>query len=288
MKNEDYLQPFVDYLTEEDKSPGTISGYEGDVKSFLKFLKKKAIKDIKTSDIQLYKEMLQTLDLSSFTINRKLVGIKQFIDFLNEHFGLAIVVRIKQEKIDEAYSLNDDELLSQTDYERLMMAVEDAGDIRTKAMFEAMYYSGMRVSEMLQMRRDHVENELRVIKDIKGKGSRKRPIYISNKLLDTLKEYLKVRKQPFSSTTNALFVGERGPVTRQTPHILMKKYAGIAGIELSKAHVHNFRHLFALRLVELGWPIQDIANYLGHKSIEVTKIYLTRPQSEYIEGINRL
>lgn len=111
---------------------------------------------------------------------------------------------------------------------------------------------------------------------------------MSDKLIKSLREYLEVRKQPFSSTTKALFVGERGPFTRQTVHSLMKKYAKAAGIEASKAHVHNLRHLFGLRLANQGVPIQDIAKFMGHTSIEVTKIYLEKPQSHYSNLIDQL
>lgn len=296
MKNEEYLTPFVEYLTEEGRSPGTISGYEADVRSFLKYIQKekKEIKNVKTTDIEAYKAMLGELKLSVNTINRKLVGIKRFISFLNERYGLAISVRVKQEDVEEQYSLNDEELLIEDDYERLMRAVEEAGDIRTKAMFETMYYTGMRVSEMLQLRVDHIEellqkeNGSKVIRGIKGKGKKHRPIFIKDSLLKTLAEYLSVRKKPYSIHTNALFVGERGPISRQTPHTLMKKYAEIAGIDKEKAHVHNLRHLFGLRLADQGVPIQEIAKYMGHSSIDVTKIYLEKPLSYYAERINQL
>lgn len=287
MKNTDYLEAFADYLTEEEKSPGTVSGYKSDVKSFLKFISKD-IKKIKRTDITEYKENLRKQGLKTLTINRKLVSVKQFFDFLNDRFELAISARVKQEKVQKQYSLKDEELLTEADYELLMTAVKTAGDIRAKAMFETMYYSGMRVSEMLQLRMDHVQSKKKIIEDIKGKGSKYRTIFISDKLMDTLNEYLDVRKQPYSSTTKALFVGERGPVTRQTAHHLIKKYAAQAGIESTKAHVHNFRHLFGLRLASKGVAIQDIAKYMGHTSIEVTKIYLERPQSYYSGLIDQL
>ncbi|WP_429822947.1 tyrosine-type recombinase/integrase, partial [Delftia tsuruhatensis] len=94
--------------------------------------------------------------------------------------------------------------------------------------------------------------------------------------------------QPFSSNTKLLFVGQRGPISRQTVHNDMKRYAAIAGIDLTKAHAHNLRHLFGLKLAAKGLPIQDIAKYMGHTSIEVTKIYLEKPQSYYADLIDQL
>lgn len=283
----DYLESFSDYLLEEEKATGTIEGYTLDIKDFLSFVKK-PIADIIRKDISAYKEHLRERKLTTLTINRKMVSIKQFIDFLNERFNLGVTAKIRQEKIQKQYSLNDEDLLSERDYVTIMDAVAAKNDVRTQAIFETMYYSGMRVSEALQLRLDHVQNELKVIDDIKGKGGKYRPIFISDKLMAMLKEYMEVRKQPFSSNTKLLFVGERGPVTRQTVHNDMKKYARLAGIEESKAHAHNLRHLFGLRLAAKGVPIEDIAKFMGHTSIEVTKIYLEKPQSHYANLIDQL
>lgn len=283
----DYLESFADYLKEEEKSDGTVEGYMGDVKDFIKFIGKD-VKKVKRTDVNEYKEHLRGRKLQTLSINRKLVSIKQFLDFLNDRFELGLSVRIKQEKVQKQYSLKDEDLLSQSDFEKLIKVVLDAGDLRMKAVFEAMYYSGMRVSEMLQLRKDHVEKGVKVIEDIKGKGGKYRPIFVSKKMLESLSEYLRVRKQPFSSNTKALFVGQRGPLSRQTVHNEMKRYAKLAGIEETKAHAHNLRHLFGLRLAEKGVPIQDIAKYMGHTSIEVTKIYLEKPQSYYAAQIDQL
>jgi integrase/recombinase XerD len=287
MKNPDYLEAFADYLTEEEKSPGTISGYTADAKEFLVFVKKD-IKKVKRTDVNEFKEHLRKKKLKTLSINRKLVGVKQFIDFVNDRFELAISARVKQEKVQKQYSLKDEELLTQEDYARLIEATKEAGDIRAQALFETMALSGMRISEALQLRVDHVQKGAKVIEDIKGKGSKYRPVFISDKLLVVLQAYLEVRKQPYSSTTKTLFVGERGPLTRQTAHHLIKKYAKAAGIEETKAHVHNLRHLFGLRLADQGVPIQDIAKFMGHTSIEVTKIYLEKPQSHYSNLIDQL
>ena len=287
MQNTDYLEAFTDYLVEEEKSKGTIEGYTLDVRDFLMFIDKN-LTDVARGDVNAYKDHLKGRKLQTLSINRKLVSVKQFVSFVNDRFELGLNLKIKQEKIQQQYSLKDEELLSEEDYQQLIKVVEAAGDLRTKGMLAAMYYSGMRVSEMLQLRVEHVENPKKVISDIKGKGGKFRDIYISDKLISILQAYLKVREQPFSSNTKALFVGQRGPTTRQTVHNSMKKYATLAGIPEEKAHAHNLRHLFGLRLAAKGVPIQDIAKYMGHTSIEVTKIYLEKPQSYYANMIDQL
>lgn len=285
MKNKDYLESFVDYLKEEEKSNGTVEGYTLDVKDFLAFIGKD-IKKVKRTEVNAYKQHLRDRKLKTQSINRKLVSVKQFFDFLNDRFEMGINAKVRQEKVQKQYSLKDDELLTEEDYEKLIAAVEEAGDIRTKALFNAMYYSGMRVSEMLQLRLEHVGRN--IVEDIKGKGGKYRDIYISNKLNDSMREYVAVRVQPFSSNTKALFVGQRGEISRQTVHNLMKSYAEKAGIDKNKAHAHNLRHLFGLRLAAKGVPIHDIAKYMGHTSIDVTKIYLEKTQSYYASLIDEL
>lgn len=287
MKNANYLEAFQDYLLEDEKSKGTIEGYLTDAREFIQFIKKDVSK-IQKDDTKAFKEHLKARKLMISTINRRLVGVKQFLDFLNDRFELGVNAKIKQEKVQQQYALKDDEILTEEDYQKLIDATEQTGDIRAKALFATMYYSGMRISETLQMRVDHVENNQKIIEDIKGKGGKYRDIYISDKLLEILHEYLKARKQPYSSNTKRLFVGERGPMTRQTADSLIKKYAKLAGIPRKKAHVHNLRHLFGLRLAEKGVPIQDIAKFMGHTSIEVTKIYLEKPQSHYANLIDQL
>lgn len=294
MKNNDYVKVFAEHLAEEDKSNLTISSYLTDVKGFLKFIKKD-IKKLKKDDVNSYKEDLRKRHLTTKTINRKLVGVKQFIEFLNDKYELGIAARIKQEKVQEQYSLKDEDLLTKADYNRLIEAVESAGDIRAKALFETMYYSGMRISEALQLRVDHVQKGLKVIEDIKGKGSKYRPIFITSKLQESLKAYLEVRKQPerpdlpknSPEHTKALFVGQKGPLTRETAHKMIKKYAKLAGIESSRAHVHNLRHLFGLQLAEKEKPIQDIAKYLGHSNMETTRVYVEKTISQYADALEQ-
>jgi integrase/recombinase XerD len=294
MKNVEYLEAFSSYLHEEDKSTHTINGYVSDVKDFMSFIKKD-LKKIKKNDVSAFKDHLRQRKCQVLTINRKLIGVKQFIDFINDRYELNVSVRVKQEKVQKQYSLNDEELLTQKDFELLIKTVEEAGDIRAKALFETMAYSGMRISEALQLRVDHLENGIEskviVINNIKGKGGKYRDIYLNEDLIKSLNEYLKVRKIPFSSTPNEhkeLFLGQRGPLTRKNADILIKKYAKLAGIEVSKAHVHNLRHLFGLNLAAEGMPIEEIAQLMGHASIDVTKIYLTKPQSYFKDRINNL
>jgi integrase/recombinase XerD len=87
MKKTDYLEAFADYLIEEEKSIGTVSGYKLEVKDFIYFFNKD-IKGVKRTDVTAYKEHLRDRKLKTVSINRKLVSIRQFIDFVNDRFEL--------------------------------------------------------------------------------------------------------------------------------------------------------------------------------------------------------
>lgn len=283
----EYIDRFIKYLEENDKSTGTIGVYKRSANRFIRFLAGEDLKDVTTNDIKRFKLHLRQEGLGVKSINLYLVGVKQFIDFVNEYFKISVVAKITQEKVQRQYSLKDDELMMDEDFQEILGVVTSEGDIRAQAIFETMYFSGMRVSEMLQLRVDHVG--LSVIDDIKGKGGKYRDIFISKKLQRTLQRYLKERKKNRNAKGCAqLFIGQRGPINRQTVHNLLKHYADLAGVQRSKAHAHNLRHLFGIRCAEKGLRIEEIAKFMGHTSTDITKLYLEKPQSHYVSKIDEL
>jgi integrase/recombinase XerD len=305
VKNIDYIESFKDYLEEQEKSAGTINGYTADIKRFFDYIDK-PIEKVNSKDLRDYKKHLKEFQyvckvdkvkkkLEIASINRKLVSVNRFIDFVNEHFKLEIYAKVKQEKKQKQYSLKDGDVLTEEEYHKFISEINKIDDtfmrLRNKAMFETMYYTGMRVSEMLKLRVDHVG--MPVIEDIEGKGGQYRDIFIPDELQEILKAYLEVRKQPnrpdlsrnSPDHTKALFVGQRGPITRQTVHNLFKQYAEIAGIPKEKAHAHNIRHLFGVYGSEV-YTIDVLAKLMGHRSIETTRIYTEKPQSYYLKQLN--
>lgn len=290
-----YLESFEDFLVEAERSEGTIGIYVRDAKEFMEFVKgdlqgidKKTLIRFKdhlkkqTVSVKANGEMKEKLvDLK--TVNRKLASLSKFIEFLNESFDFKITAKVKREKITEAYSFNDDELLTEVDYNKLIKAVVSNNDIRTKAMFETLYHTGMRVSEMLQLELQHIN--LRTIETIKGKGSKQRIIFMREDLHVVLNEYLEQRPKTHSTK---LFTGQRGAVNRQTVHNLLKKYAKLAGVEEKKAHAHNLRHLFCIRAAQKGFTIDEIAKLAGHEDTNTTRIYLEKPKSYYYNKINEM
>lgn len=282
MDNMEYLEGFVDWLKENEKSQNTIDSYTRDLKQFFEFYTKN-IMEIRREDIRAYKDYLRAKELNIKSINRKIVSLKQFIDFLNEQFNAGITVNIKPEKQQKQDYL--EEMLTKEEYQKMIKAAEKAGDLRAKAIFATLYYTGMRVSEMLQMQVDDIDKD-RI--EVKGKGSKYRYVFIPKKLKPILKAYAKVREDRHDTLFRPLFTGQRGPINRQTVHNIIKEYARAAGVKESKAHAHSFRHLFCLRLAEMGIDIDTIADLAGHSDINVTRIYTRKTTQQLQDAINDL
>lgn len=279
-----FLNEFKDYLLENEKSKKTIESYVLDIKNFFGFYKKD-ISEITKNDIQDYKTYLRTCTnkngdpLSVRTLNRKLVGLHQYIEFMNEIHGAGITVKVKQEKV-QTQDIQDD-ILDNNDVIRIIRAAEKEDDVRAKAIFYTLFYTGTRVSEMLQFRKHDIKKDTI---EVLGKGDKTRKVFIPKKLTDVWKQYEKVR----IDKTDYLFTGERGRLSRQTVHNIIKKYTGKArGIDKDIAHAHAFRHLYARNLASLGINPVLIAQLLGHR-LNVTGIYMAESKKELLKAINQL
>lgn len=273
-----YLNQFADYLRAAERSENTISGYLSDLKQFEAFLGKDA-SELVQEDINNFKDLLKEKGLKMKTINRKLVSIKQYVDFLNIEYGQSIMVRIKQEKQQRQEYLED--MLDRNDFKKMVNAANTAKDMRAKALFYTLYYTGARVSEMLQIKITDIEQEYIWVK---GKGDKHRQLFISSKVRTAWVEYLKVRKE----NSEFLFTGQRGEISRQTVHNTIKKYAGLSGVDNDKAHAHSFRHLFCKSMIEKGMSIDTVADLAGHSDINTTRVYTRKTKPELMAAINEL
>lgn len=274
----DHLEQFADYLRNNDKSHNTINSYLSDLRQLEEFLKKSA-DQVTQDDVDGFREHLKEKGMAMKTLNRKLVSLKQFIDFLNSECDKGIFIRIKQEKQQRQDYLED--MLDQNDFKKLVAAAKANKDKRAKALFYTLNYTGARVSEALQIKKNEVDQEHIWVK---GKGNKYRQLFISSKVRTSWIEYLKVRKD----NSEYLFTGQRGAINRQTVHNTIKKYAEIAGVTEEKAHAHNFRHRFCIDLYAKTGDISVVADLAGHSDINTTRVYTRKTKTELMAAINEL
>lgn len=274
----DRINNFADYLRTNDKSDNTISSYQSDLRQFKTFLGKD-VDGLQQEDIDRFKESLKEQGLKMKTINRKLVSVKQYIDYLNTEHSLGVFIKIKQEKQQRQDYLED--MLDKQDFKKLVTAAVTNNNTRAKAIFYTLFYTGARVSEALQIKKNEFNQEYIWVK---GKGNKYRQLFITSKVRTAWVEYLKTRKD----NSDYLFTGQRGAISRQTVHTEIKKYAAIAGIPEEKAHAHNFRHLFCVNMYEQTGDISVVADLAGHSDINTTRIYTRKTKNELMAAINEL
>ena len=156
------------------------------------------------------------------------------------------------------------------DHDIILRVIENCCDPQDALMIRLMYFTGMRISEMLSLDREQVTgNVLRII----GKGGRERAVYLTLEIMEQLKVHAtEATHGPMFWVVNS-HGGTRGrklgtATARVRIQAAFKRYGGI------EMHPHQLRHSFAMRLLENGCDIVTIQNLLGHESITTTQIYL--------------
>lgn len=264
----------------KELSENTIEAYTRDILKFINFANKE-IWEVTKKDIDRYIHHCLRQGLSIKTVNRNLVAVRRFVNYINtnEELDINVGVQIQKIKIQRQEYLED--MLDMTDFERIVRAAEKEGDKRALAIFYTLLLTGARVSELLQFEPKDVEAK---IITVKGKGEKYRDIFMPKKAQKYLEAYLAER----INKGEGLFTGREGTLTRQQIHNIIKKYAGLARVKLSRAHAHNFRHLFCMYLIEEGLSIDEVADLAGHSDINITRIYTRKTKRELLRAINNL
>lgn len=281
MKAKDYLAQY-EAAQLKKKSPNTVKAYIADLKQFFAFIDKD-LEDVKHDDIVRYTQYLlsqinkrKNKPLEPKTVNRKLVSVRQYIDWINknEMIDINIFIDIELIKIQKQEYL--DEVLTKTDFDRIVRAAEKDGNMKAVAVFNTLYFTGVRVSELTQFTVGDIKTGE---KFVRGKGNKYRRVVIPEKLKAILLPYIKQRGL---KNNQYLFINDtnNNPMQRQSIHNMIKSYAGQARVKLSKAHAHSFRHLCALRMIEEGATLDEVADILGHSNINTTRIYTRKTGKE--------
>ena len=167
--------------------------------------------------------------------------------------------------------------LSEQEMERLLLApdIEDYYGLRDRCMLELMYSSGLRVSELVSLELNQINQNLGLVR-LTGKGNKERVIPVGEEALYWVKEYIAGARPSLIKTkvtTNALFLSSRGSgITRQAFWQHIKKYLIRAGIK-SDYSPHSLRHAFATHLLNHGADLRTVQMLLGHSNLSTTQIY---------------
>lgn len=282
------IQGFKSYLKlERSLSENSIAAYEHDMLKFVQFLEYRKY-DLSSSQLELrhfqdFLSWINELGMTAASQSRIISGIRAFYKYL---------------LMENIVSVNPTELLETPRITRKLpdtLSVEEINKIidsvdlsqkqgqRNKAMLETLYSSGLRVSELVNLKISNLFFDIGFIK-ITGKGDKQRLVPIGSiamKYIDIyrsdIRTHLKIRKE----AQDILFLSNRGNrLTRVMVFHIIKKLAVLTGIRKTISP-HTFRHSFASHLVEGGADLRAVQEMLGHESITTTEIY-THLEREYL------
>ena len=286
------IRQFANYLRlERSLSENSIQAYVRDVAKLKQFIDISNLGlnplRVTTGHIQNFLQYIAgDLEMSAYSQSRMLSGIKSFYAFLVYE---EIIDHNPAELIDSpklGRKLPD--VLNVHEIERILDAIDmskpEGG--RNRAMLEVLYSSGLRVSELINLKLNQVYFDIGFLR-ILGKGNKERLVPIGKSALKQLKIYLeeiRCHVKIYPGQENFVFLNRRGKsLTRVMIFTIIKDLVKIAGIEKTVSP-HTFRHSFATHLVEGGADLRAVQEMLGHESITTTEIY-THLDREYLKQI---
>lgn len=269
-----YLPDFGHYLRlERGLSQNTLEGYSRDIRHLAEFLEDDPRQAITEETLHAFLASLHDLGLGPASQARVVAALRSFFHFLVAE-GISDsdpTVLLESPKVGRMLP----DVLSVEEIDAMLAAIpaDKAESPRNRAIVEMLYGSGLRVSELCDLRISRLAvADAMVI--IEGKGSKQRIVPVSPTAMQCIGEYLPHRPEPKNGAEDILFLNRRGNrLTRVMIFLIIKQLAEAAGIDKSVSP-HTLRHSFATHLLEGGANLRAIQQMLGHESIATTEIYV--------------
>jgi integrase/recombinase XerD len=293
VKEDPIIRQFTNYLKlERSLSANSIEAYVRDVEKLMQFLEMRkngaSFLKVDFKVLQGFIEYVNELGLSAYSQARILSGVKAFYNFLVAEDLITENPTTLLEGPRLGRKLPD--TLDYPEIEQLLAAIDlstpEGG--RNRAMLEVLYSSGLRVSELVDLKRSNVYFDIGFLRVI-GKGSKERLVPCGKEALKFLKLYLtEIRVQiPVQQGFDSfVFLNRRGrKLSRVMVFNIIKSLAAKIGLKKSISP-HTFRHSFATHLIEGGADLRAVQEMLGHESITTTEIY-THLDRDYLRQVIR-
>ncbi len=285
----DILKAYKQYLQlERGSAQPTVEAYIHDVLIFSRYLQEYEPEIIETSvqrqQILNFLKWLTQAGMASSSQGRIISGLKSFFKFLI----LENIITNDPSQLIEGPKLSRylPDVLTFEEIEKMLAAVDLSDPLghRNRAILETMYASGLRVSELVNLKLSNIYTELNFIRVI-GKNDKERMIPISDEALQQIAYYVKHERNQIikKGHEDTVFLNRRGAgLSRVMVFNIVKKYISDAGIK-KNVSPHTLRHSFATHLVEGGADLRAVQEMLGHESITTTEIY-THLDTDYLKS----
>jgi len=290
--NQDRIAGYLDCLEKQRKlSPHTVSNYRRDLAEMAALVERlpgsPALNAVSHFHIRKFAAQLHADGLNARSIARKLSAWRGFFDWLSENDTLAAnpVDGVKAPKRNKPLpkALSADDAVRVVAEARPDKDANSASQLCNRAMFELLYSSGLRVSELAAL-------DVRFVKEggyesagwidfdecevtVTGKGSKQRRVPVGKPAMQAIAAWIAVRNTLVKADPHPLFLTERG--TRMSPRVLqlrLKTHAQALGIP-ANVHPHVLRHSFASHVLQSSGDLRAVQEMLGHASIAATQVY---------------
>ena len=264
---------FKAWLMQEERSAATVEKYLRDVRLFTVWLQGCGVSK---EAVAAWKTALVEQGLAPSTVNGKLAALHSFFGFMGWP-----ECRVRFLRIQRRVFRSKEKDLSREEYERLLSAANRRHKTQIALLMETICSTGIRVSETRYITAEAVQKGFAQI-SLKGKI---RTILLPGKLCRKLKKFARTR----GIQHGPLFLGaDSKPLSRCLIWARMKRLCKAAGVAPGKVFPHNLRHLFARTYYKVCKDIVQLADVLGHSSIETTRIYLISTGEEHARHLEQL
>lgn len=262
-------EQFEEYLREQGLSQNTIVSYTYAIKQFnerYNAWSRKNLRDYKIFLIEKYKPQ---------TVNLRIRAINCYLESMQKEKWKLATVKVQQKPFLE-------NVISEADYLYFKNCLKNDNELYWYFVVRFLAATGARVSELTQIKSEHVKVGYL---DLYSKGGKLRRIYIPSALQKEAKQWL----QNIGKETGFIFVNRHGDrITSRGIATQLKKFAQKYGLDSAVVYPHSFRHRFAKSFLERHNDIALLADLMGHESIETTRIYLRKTSTEQQALINQI
>jgi integrase/recombinase XerC len=256
-------------------SENTVEGYRGDLIRLEKDLgSEKKMEEISLGDLRNSVGNMSAQKFSVATMNRFISSVRSMFSYAKKYGYVSKNVSLELKKLKSPKPLP--KFMTQTEVDEICRMPDEKKILwpaRDKAIFEVLYSSGCRVSEISSLKMQDISSDLKSAV-VTGKGRKDRKVFFEEDARNALKKYFAERKEKFPQKEFAfLFVNQNGrPLSSRGIAYILNRYSGAEG---TNRHVspHVFRHTFATSMLNDGADIRAVQELLGHSSISTTQRY---------------
>ena len=264
---------FEDYLRHDEREESTIEAYLRSLTRFAEWADGRAV----TKELAMeWKTALSESGYRPISVNAMLAAVNKFFTCMGRED-----CKVKYLKLQRQMFRKSEKDLSKEEYQRLVQAAHEKGDLRMELILETICATGIRVGELKYITLETVRAGVAEIA-LKGKI---RTILLPHRLCRKLQKYAKQQK----IASGKIFLTQDGlPVSRQSIWTRMKALCEAAGVERTKVFPHNLRSLFARSFYGACHDVVRLADVLGPSSLETPRIYLMSTGKEYLRQLDKL